>query len=81
VSATPTSDRDVESWLAAATGTDAGQVHRELAQGELRRAFVADELLEAGFTGGELIDYVMRLTGLDARQARSLVEARARKGA
>jgi hypothetical protein len=68
-------DSDVVAWLAARTGTPADQVERGLADGERRRAFVVEELLEAGLTGSELLDFVIRLTGLDERQARALISA------
>jgi hypothetical protein len=66
----------VDEWLAAATGTDVEQVHREREEGERRRNFVADELIEAGFTGPALLDGVMRLTGLDEPGARALIARR-----
>jgi hypothetical protein len=68
--------RDVTAWLAEATGDDAGHVAAELELGERRRAFVYNELTEAGFTGRLLVDFMMRLTGLDERQARALIVAR-----
>jgi hypothetical protein len=72
----PDGDQAVDEWLAAATGTDVEQVHREREEGERRRNFVADELIEAGFTGAALVDGVMRLTGLDESQARALIAER-----
>ncbi len=72
-------DVDLDEWLAAATGTDVEQVHRELEEGQRRRNFVADELIEAGFTGPALLDGVMRLTGLDDAQARALIAERGRR--
>jgi hypothetical protein len=66
----------VDEWLAAATGTDVEQVHHEREEGERRREFVADELIEAGFAGSALLDGVMRLTGLDEPEARALVARR-----
>jgi hypothetical protein len=69
------SDRDPAAWLAAATGEDAGRVAAELEEGARRRTFVVNELLEAGYRGGELLDLVMRLTGLDTAQASALIRA------
>ena len=77
---TPGGDEAVDEWLAAATGTDVEQVHREREEGERRRAFVADELIDAGFTGPALLDGVMRLTGLDDAQARALIAERSKEG-
>ena len=73
---TPDDGREVDEWLAAATGSTPEQVHRELEEGERRRNFVADELIEAGFTGPPLLDGVMRLTGLDETQAQALIARR-----
>ena len=72
-------DEAVDEWLAAATGVDVEQVHREREEGERRRTFVADELIEAGFTGPALLDGVMRLTGLDEAEARALIERRSKE--
>jgi hypothetical protein len=69
---------DLAPWLAAATNSDPAQVEAELAQGERRRTFVVDELLEAGFTGYELLSFVTRLTGVDEAEARGLIAARER---
>lgn len=68
---------ELSSWLAAQTHSDLEQVEAELELGERRRAFVVDELAEAGFTGAELLDLVMRLTGLDRGGAKALIAARA----
>jgi hypothetical protein len=68
-----TVNRDVAQWLAAATGEDPAAVAAELDVGERRRAFVFNELTEAGYTGPDLLDYLMRLTGIDERQARALI--------
>ena len=70
---------ELASWLAAQTDSDPEQVEAELEIGERRRAFVVDELVEAGFTGGELLDLVLRLTGLDPAGARALIAARAER--
>ena len=69
----------VSAWLAAQTHTDAAQVEAELELGERRRAFVVDELVEAGFTASELLDLVERLTGLDDAGAKALIAARAER--
>ena len=69
------SNRDPAAWLASATGTDAAEVAAELEEGARRRTFVVNELLEAGFRGGELLDLVIRLTGLDTAQASALIRA------
>jgi hypothetical protein len=69
------SDRDPAAWLAAATGEDAADVAAELEVGARRRTFVVNELLEAGYHDRELLDLVMRLTGLDTAQASALISA------
>lgn len=74
-------DAAVDEWLAAATGVDVDQVHREREEGERRRIFVADELIEAGYTGPALLDGVMRLTGLDEAEARALIARREKESA
>jgi uncharacterized protein (DUF1810 family) len=77
---TPEHDEaEVEVWLAEATGIDAKQVHRELEEGIRRRQFVADELIEAGFSPAAVLDGVMRLTGLDEAQARELIAERTKE--
>jgi hypothetical protein len=68
-------DRDVVAWLATRTGMPADQVEQGLSDGDRRRAFVVDELLEAGMRGHELLHFVVRLTGLDEAEARSLIAA------
>jgi hypothetical protein len=73
-------DPELSTWLAAQTHSDAGQVEAELELGERRRAFVVDELVEAGFAGSELLDLVVRLTGLDGAGAKALIAARAELG-
>ena len=72
-------DPEVSAWLAAQTHTDATQVEAELELGERRRAFVVDELVEAGFTASELLDLVERLTGLDHAGAKALIAARSER--
>ena len=71
-------EADVHEWLAAATGSDPEVVRRELAEGDRRRIFVADELIDAGFEGAALLEGVMRLTGLDEAQAQRLIAGRSR---
>lgn len=66
-------DDDLARWLAAATGVSPAQVANELAAGDARRAFVAAELVEAGYRGRELLDRTVRITGLDEEQARQLL--------
>jgi hypothetical protein len=66
-------DPDVAAWLASRTGASLDEVKRELDDGVKRRAFVVDELLEAGLEGPELLELVVRLTGLDAASARQLI--------
>ncbi|MGZ4333201.1 MAG: hypothetical protein ACXVRJ_02865 [Gaiellaceae bacterium] len=70
-------DESVVEFLAHATGTPADQVEEELMVGARRRAFVVDELTEAGLTGAELLGAVIRLTGLDDAQARRLLQEHA----
>ncbi len=72
----PEVDHNLATWLAAQTHTASEQVEAELELGERRREFVADELIEAGFTGSELHEFVMRLTGLGNAAARALIAAR-----
>lgn len=72
----PGVDHEIAAWLAAQTKTDAAQVEAELEAGERRRASVADELIDSGFTGSELLGLVVRLTGLEAAEARALIAAR-----
>jgi hypothetical protein len=71
-------DPEPAAWLAEATGDDPADVAAELELGARRRAFVVDELLEAGFRDRELLDFVMRLTGVDSAEAKRLVSARMR---
>ena len=62
-------------WLAETTGLDVRDVEAGLAEGDLRRKVVVDELIEAGLTGPELLDLVMRLTGLPRDEAIELIAA------
>lgn len=68
-------DYELARWLADVTGVPQAQVAAELAAGEARRTFVAEELLDAGYRGSELLDCTMRLTGLDEDQARRLLSS------
>lgn len=68
-------DYQLTRWLSDVTGVPQAQVAAELAAGEARRAFVAEELLDAGYRGSELLDCTMRLTGLDEDQARRLLSS------
>ena len=76
-----TSNQELARWLAATTGSDQAEVVRELEAGLGRRIFVVDELLEAGFEGAELLDYVIRLTGLEQNEALRLIDDRRRRSA
>ena len=69
---------DSTSWLAEATQSDPQEVAAELDEGERRRTFVVDELLDAGYRNGELLELAVRLTGLDDSHARALIAARER---
>jgi hypothetical protein len=67
---------ELADWLADATHADRDTVADELEFAARRRAFVVDELVEAGFSGAALLDGVMRLTGLAASDARALIATR-----
>ena len=71
-----TSDADLARWLAEVTGGDAAEVRSELEAGSGRRTFVVDELLDAGYEGAELLDLVIRLSGLDRTEAVQLITER-----
>ena len=66
-------DESVVGFLAVATGTPPEQVEEELTEGARRRAFVIDELIDAGLSGTELLDTAVRLTGLDESQVKALL--------
>jgi hypothetical protein len=70
----PNSDHD--EWLAEAIGATPEAVAAATELGDRRRAFVAEELLEAGIRGTLLLEFVMRLTGTDEAGAAALVDAR-----
>ncbi|MBA3842046.1 MAG: hypothetical protein H0X39_05395 [Actinobacteria bacterium] len=74
-----TSRDELTAWLAAETNSSAAEVAEGLEAGERRRAFVVDELADAGFTGPELLELVVRLTGLPRRAAKALVAERAQR--
>jgi hypothetical protein len=69
-------DQTIARWLAVHTDADVIQVETELAEGELRREFVVDELIAAGYEGSELLDLTARLTGLTTGGAKALIVAR-----
>lgn len=75
----PDDERDVEAWLAQATGVNAEQIHRELEEGLRRREFVCDELIDAGFSPAAVLDGLVRLTGLTEAQARQLMAERTKE--
>jgi hypothetical protein len=62
-------------WLAETTGLDVRDVEAGFEVGDRRRKIVVDELLEAGIEGQELLDLVMRLTGLPRAEAGELIAA------
>jgi len=72
----PQDDHTIARWLATHSDADVIQVEAELAEGELRREFVVDELLAAGYDGSELLDLATRLTGLTIGSAKTLIAAR-----
>lgn len=74
-------NRETADWLAAATGEDPARIAEELDLGERRRAFVFNELTEAGYAGAELLEYLVRLTGIDEREARRLIDEHTRQAA
>jgi hypothetical protein len=66
------------TWLAAAIGDDPARVAADLELGDQRRDFVFRELVEAGYRGPLLLGFLMRLTGIDEREARTLIDAEER---
>ena len=68
-------DPDDIRWIAETTGLDVDEVAAGFEKGDLRRKVVVDELLEAGIDGAELVDLVMRLTGLPRHEALELIAA------
>ena len=73
-------DPALASWLAEQGDVDPEQVAAELEIGARRRAFVVDELVDAGFEGAELVELTMALTGLDNAGAQDLIAARPESG-
>jgi hypothetical protein len=69
---------ETAGWLAEVTESDPSEVAAELDEGVRRRTFVVDELIDAGYRNGELLELAVRLTGLDDLQARALIAARER---
>ena len=74
-------DADEIRWIAEKTGLDVREVAAGFEEGELRRKVVVDELLEAGIGGAELVDLVMRLTGLPRHETLALIAAERATGA
>jgi hypothetical protein len=72
-------EHEAAEWLADKTGAPLEEVERELDEGARRRDFVVNELVEAGVTGPELLDLVVRLTGVDEAAARDLIAAEERE--
>ena len=68
-------DADEIRWIAQTTGLDVREIAAGFEEGELRRKLTVDELLEAGIDGPELVDLVMRLTGLPHHEAVELIAA------
>jgi hypothetical protein len=68
-------EQETVGWLAEHTGLDADEVEKGLEEGRLRRHAVVFELVDAGYTGRELIGLVGALTGLPASEARALIAA------
>jgi hypothetical protein len=68
-------DADEIRWIAETTGLDVREIAAGFEEGELRRKLTVDELLDAGIDGPELVDLVMRLTGLPHHQAVELIAA------
>jgi hypothetical protein len=67
-------------WLAETTGVDVREVEAGFEKGNLRRKIVVDELLEAGFEGQSLVEFVMRITGLPREEAVELIAAERETG-
>jgi hypothetical protein len=74
-------DEDLAAWLAAAIGRDPADVAAELELGIRRRDFVLRELTDAGFADESVVGLLIRLTGVDERQARALVAAERERAA
>jgi hypothetical protein len=74
-------DEDLAAWLSAATGMDPAVVAAELELGNRRRDFVLHELADAGYASESMVNLLVRLTGVDERQARALVAAERERAA
>jgi hypothetical protein len=70
-------EEETVDWLAEHTGLDLDEVEKGLEEGRLRRHVVVAELVDAGYTGRELVEMVVALTGLPPREARELIAAEA----
>ena len=70
-------EQETVGWLADQTGLDPEAVEKGLEEGRLRRHAVVCELVEAGYTGRELVELVVSLTGLPASEARELIAVEA----
>jgi hypothetical protein len=73
-------DENEIAWLIEQTGQSREEVERGLQEGRLRRRAVVTELLEAGLHGAELLQMVVRLTGLPEDEARRLIAAESSGG-
>lgn len=73
-------DEDETSWLAQQTGQSRAEVERGLEEGRLRRRAIVAELIDAGLQGRELLDMVVRLTGLPEEEAGTLIAAESPNG-
>ena len=69
-------DAELARWLADNMHVDVRRVEAELEEGRRRREFVVAELLEAGYSGDELLGLVLHLTGLPVADARALIASR-----
>jgi hypothetical protein len=70
-------DPSVAPWLARETETAESVVRDELAEAASRRAFIVDELLEAGYSYSAVLDGTIRLTALSESDATALIRSRA----
>lgn len=55
-------------------------MERGLEEGRLRRRAIVAELIDAGLQGRELLDMVVRLTGLPEEEAGTLIAAESPNG-
>jgi streptomycin 6-kinase len=70
-------EQETVGWLAEHTDLQPDEVEKGLEEGRLRRQAVVFELVDAGLTGRELLEMVVALTGLPAREARELIATEA----